>query len=207
MKKAFLLASMLCCCTITFGQAKKKSPRKVKAKTEIKVNTKDYYTEEDEEPLIEVADKEDQANETVGVMEFKEGSPLMKEKVIMVKEKDMSTKSIFETVETMPEYPGGYRAMLQFLGNNLKYPKEAEVNGIEGRVVCQFVVEADGSVNEVRVARGIDPMLDNEAVRVIKLMPKWTPGMQDGKAVRVRYTLPISFRLPKPEPKKESIYD
>ena len=102
---------------------------------------------------------------------------------------------IFDVVEQMPEFPGGQPAMMKWLAENVKYPKVAEENGIQGRVVCTFVVERDGSITGVQVARSIDPSLDKEAVRVLKSMPRWTPGKQGGSPVRVKYTVPVSFRL------------
>lgn len=105
---------------------------------------------------------------------------------------------IFQVVETMPAYPGGDGALIKFLTDNVKYPAKAVENKIEGRVITQFVVNKDGSVTDVVVARSVDPLLDAEAVRVVSAMPKWAPGKQKGKAVRVRYTLPINFSLGEP---------
>ena len=103
---------------------------------------------------------------------------------------------IFVVVEKMPEFPGGQQALFKYLSENVKYPVIAQENGIQGRVICQFVVNKDGSIVEVEVVRsGGDPSLDKEAVRVIKSMPKWKPGKQRGKAVRVKYTVPVNFRL------------
>ncbi len=103
---------------------------------------------------------------------------------------------IFMVVETMPEFPGGQQALFKYLSENVKYPVIAQENGIQGRVICQFVVNKDGSIVDVEVVRsGGDASLDKEAVRVIKSMPKWKPGKQRGKAVRVKYTVPVSFRL------------
>lgn len=104
-------------------------------------------------------------------------------------------QTIVETSEVMPEYPGGMKEMMNFLSQNIRYPEKAKADNLEGRVICQFIVTADGTVNDVKVVRGVSPELDAEAVRVIRLMPKWTPGMQDGEAVNVRYTIPISFKL------------
>jgi len=98
-------------------------------------------------------------------------------------------------VETMPSFPGGDAALFKFLNDNIKYPVIAQENGIQGRVICQFVVNRDGSIVDVEVVRSVDPSLDKEAVRVIKAMPRWAPGKQRGKAVRVKYTLPVNFRL------------
>lgn len=105
------------------------------------------------------------------------------------------TEEIFVVVENQPEFPGGNAAMMKFLSDNIKYPVIAQENGIQGRVICNFVVERDGSITDVQVVRGVDPSLDREAVRVIQQMPRWTPGKQRGQAVRVRFTLPVVFRL------------
>lgn len=105
------------------------------------------------------------------------------------------SEEIFVVVEKQPEFPGGNTAMMKFLSSNIKYPVIAQENGIHGRVICNFVVERDGSITDVQVVRGVDPSLDKEAVRVIQSMPKWEPGKQRGSAVRVRFTLPVVFRL------------
>lgn len=106
-----------------------------------------------------------------------------------------SEDQVFLVVETMPEFPGGATAMMKFIADNLKYPASAQDSGIQGRVSVQFVINTDGSVTAVEVIRGIDTALDKEAIRIVKSMPKWKPGMQRGKAVRVKYTMPIVFRL------------
>ncbi|WP_352421661.1 energy transducer TonB [Proteiniphilum sp.] len=105
------------------------------------------------------------------------------------------TEEIFVVVEEQPEFPGGNVAMMKFLSDNIRYPVIAQENGIQGRVICNFVVERDGSITDVQVVRGQDPSLDREAIRVIQQMPKWKPGKQRGSAVRVRFTLPVVFRL------------
>ncbi len=102
---------------------------------------------------------------------------------------------VFEVVEQMPQFPGGDAALMQFLSSNIRYPAVAEENGIQGRVVCTFVVEKNGSITDVRVVRSVDPSLDKEAQRVIKAMPNWIPGKQNGSPVRVKYTVPVTFRL------------
>lgn len=103
---------------------------------------------------------------------------------------------VFEVVETMPEYPdGGMSGMMQFLSKNIRYPVNAQKNGTQGRVTVQFVVNTDGSISNIGIIRGVDPDLDGEAVRVISSMPNWKPGMQKGKPVRVKYTVPVMFRL------------
>ena len=108
--------------------------------------------------------------------------------------KEEETK-VFDVVEQMPSFPGGPSALMQYLSSNIKYPVVAEENGVQGRVVCTFVVERDGSITDVRVIKSVDPSLDKEAVRVVKSMPKWAPGKQNGQPVRVRFTLPVLFRL------------
>ena len=104
-------------------------------------------------------------------------------------------EKVFDMVEQMPTFPGGQQELMAYLGKNIKYPTIAQENGTQGRVIIQFVVERDGSITDVRVARGVDPYLDKEAVRVVKSMPKWLPGKQNGKAVRVKFTVPVMFRL------------
>ena len=100
----------------------------------------------------------------------------------------------------MPQFPGGHSKLLEYIAHNLKYPAEAEMNCTQGRVIATFVVEEDGSISNAKVVRSIDPLLDAEALRIINTMPKWQPGMQNGKAVRVKYTIPISFNLPGKDP-------
>ena len=103
---------------------------------------------------------------------------------------------VFVVVEKMPEFPGGQQALFKYLSENVKYPVIAQENGIQGRVICQFVVNRDGSIVDVEVVRsGGDPSLDKEAIRVIKSMPKWKAGQQRGKPVRVKYTVPVNFKL------------
>lgn len=104
-------------------------------------------------------------------------------------------EQVFDMVEQKPQFPGGEAEMMAWLHNNIRYPVIAQENGVQGRVICQFVVGSDGSIRDIKVARGVDPSLDKEAVRVIGAMPKWIPGRQNGKAVSVRYTLPVMFRL------------
>ena len=105
-------------------------------------------------------------------------------------------KQKFEPYMQMPEFPGGQNALAEYLSANVKYPKIAQENSIQGRVIVQFVVAKDGKIENVEVVRtGGDPSLDREAVRVIKSMPRWQPGKQRGKLVRVKYTVPVNFRL------------
>ena len=104
-------------------------------------------------------------------------------------------ENVFDVVEQMPEYPGGMQALFEYLSQNIKYPEDAQKQKVEGRVLATFVVETDGSISNVEVVKHAFPSLDNEAVRVIQAMPKWTPGKQSGKVVRVKYTVPINFSL------------
>ncbi len=108
-----------------------------------------------------------------------------------------SNQNIYNAVEQMPEFPGGMPAMMEFLQTNIKYPKDAIKQNVGGRVMVMFVVETDGSLSNVRVARKVFPSLDAEAVRVVKAMPKWKPGKEKGRAVRVNFTMPIVFSLKK----------
>ena len=104
-------------------------------------------------------------------------------------------QKVFDTVEQIPEYPGGMQAMIEFLQTNMKYPEDAAKQKVEGRVMVQFVVETDGSVSDVHVAKQVFPSLDAEAIRVVQAMPKWMPGKEKGKVVRVKYNLPLVFRM------------
>ena len=106
-----------------------------------------------------------------------------------------STEKTYVVVEQMPAFPGGDAALMKYLSENIKYPKAAEKAGEQGRVVVNFIVEKDGAISNVNVVRSVTPTLHAEAVRVIKAMPKWVPGKQDGQSVRVKYNVPVSFRL------------
>jgi len=105
------------------------------------------------------------------------------------------SNKVFEVVEVMPSFPGGPAALQQYLKNNMRYPVVAQENGVQGRVVISFVVERDGSITDVNVAKSIDPSLDKEATRVVKSMPNWIPGKQNGSAVRVKDNVPVTVRL------------
>lgn len=107
------------------------------------------------------------------------------------------TDHVYQVVDEMPQFPGGNRAMMAYIGQNIKYPAEAVAKGIEGRVVVQFVVNKEGDLQDIKVMKSIDPLLDQEAIRVISSMPKWTPGKLKGEAVNIQYTLPIQFNIPK----------
>ncbi len=119
----------------------------------------------------------------------------MEEFQFVQEEEEIEETHIFLVVENMPEFPGGESSMYKFIGNNIEYPRMAKESGISGRVFVTFVVERNGSVTDVQVLRGIGGGCDEEAVRVIKMMPKWNPGKQRGKPVRVQYRMPIKFTL------------
>ena len=108
-----------------------------------------------------------------------------------------SNQNVYDQVEEMPEFPGGMPALIEFLQTNIKYPKDAIKQDVGGKVMVMFVVETDGSISNVRVARKVFPSLDEEAVRVVKAMPKWKPGKEKGRPVRVNFTLPVVFSTKK----------
>ena len=175
----------------------------------------------DESPLTIMLDDDVQNLEEMVVvgMGAKDGKPAKAENTDVVfdmpleeamkaekqKKETPQEEVIFQVVEQMPEFPGGMQKAMEFLGKNIKYPVAAQEAKIEGRVIVQFVVGRDGSVSDAKVMRGVNPELDAEAVRVVSIMPKWNPGKQRGKAVAVKYTMPIMFRLQTPEPKKEEM--
>ena len=112
-----------------------------------------------------------------------------------ISDPDPVTEIVDETVDQMASYPGGTPALMDFLKENIKYPEQAEREGIEGRVVTGFIVERDGSVSNIEIIKSVHPLLDAEVVRVLSLMPNWIPGKQHGIPIRVRYSMPVTFRL------------
>jgi protein TonB len=173
-----------------------------KVKSSVKFTAPEIKKDDEVKPEDEIKSQDDLAktNTAIGTFDVKgndeaEGEVLKAKEVIAdEKPKEEETK-VFDVVEQMPEFPGGQAALLKWIGDHIKYPAIAEENGIQGRVVCTFVVERDGSVTDVQVARSIDPSLDKEAIRVLKQMPRWNPGKQNGSSVRVKYTVPVTFRL------------
>ena len=115
----------------------------------------------------------------------------------------MPAQAVFKIVEQMPQYPGGDDAMMKFIQKNIKYPDLERESDIQGRVVLGFIVNVDGSLSDITVRKSVSHGLDKEAIRVVKLMPNFIPGRQQGKAVRVQYMLPIMFKLASPEPPKK----
>ena len=173
-----------------------------KVKSSVKFTAPEIKKDDEVKPEDEIKSQDDLAktNTAIGTFDVKgndeEAGEVLKAKEVIADEKPKEEETkVFDVVEQMPEFPGGQAALLKWISDNIKYPAIAEENGIQGRVVCTFVVERDGSVTDVQVARSIDPSLDKEAVRVLKKMPKWIPGKQNGSAVRVKYTLPVTFRL------------
>lgn len=184
----------------------KQEPEKVveQVKSSVKFTApiikKDSEVKEEDEIKLDEVQKSDKAvgaftvegNDEVSgaVLKAKENIPAPEPPKHVVEE----TK-IFTVVEQMPMYPGGDAALMGYLRDNIKYPTVAAENGVQGRVVVGFVVERDGSITDVNILRGVDPSLDREAMRVVKSMPRWNPGKQNGSAVRVKYQVPVSFRL------------
>ena len=184
----------------------KQEPEKVveQVKSSVKFTApiikKDSEVKEEDEIKLDEVQKSDKAvgaftvegNDEVGgaVLKAKEDIAAPEPPKHVVEE----TK-IFTVVEQIPMYPGGDAALMGYLRDNIKYPTVAAENGVQGRVVVGFVVERDGSITDVNILRGVDPSLDREAMRVVKSMPRWNPGKQNGSAVRVKYQVPVSFRL------------
>ena len=148
------------------------------------------------EEIIEIAENDADVEETtIQASDETDKAVEVKYVPVEVEEEEVEEQQIFQVVEEMPEFPGGMGECMKWLGKNMKYPTISQENGVQGRVIVQFVVNRDGSIVDAVVARGVDPYLDKEALRVVGLMPKWKPGKQRGKAVRVKYTLPVMFRL------------
>lgn len=160
-------------------------------KVEVKTNTE---IEEDKRVTSNV--EVDKGTDDINVSAAKEEVKVVDEpKKEEPKPEPKKTEEIFKSAEQMPQFPGGDAALMKYINSHIHYPAAAEENNIQGRVVVQFVVEKDGSVGQVKVARSVDRSLDNEAVRVVKSLPKFIPGKQNGQPVRVWYTLPVTFKL------------
>ena len=148
------------------------------------------------EEVLEIMDNDSDVEEsTIQASDDTQAAVEVKYTPVEVEEEEVEEQQIFQVVEEMPEFPGGMGECMKFLGKNIKYPTISQENGVQGRVIVQFVVNRDGSIVDPVVVRGVDPYLDKEALRVIQMMPKWKPGKQRGKAVRVKYTVPVTFRL------------
>ena len=173
----------------------------------IQVSFVGYQTQsvvvKDESPLTILMRDDVQPMEEMVVVGYTPKEEVKYTKVEVEETEEPQEKVIFQVVEEMPEFPGGMGEAMKFLAKNIKYPVAAQQAKIEGRVIVQFVVERDGSISDIHTVRSVSPELDAEAIRVVSLMPKWKPGKQRGKAVAVKYTMPIMFRLQSPAPKNE----
>jgi protein TonB len=173
-----------------------------KVKSSVKFTAPEIKKDNEVNPEDEIKSQDDlsKTNTAIGSFDVKgndeEGGEVLKAQQVAVDEapKEEETK-VFDVVEQMPSFPGGDAELMKYLNTHIKYPVVAEENGIQGRVICTFVVERDGSITDVKVMKSVDPSLDKEAVRVLKSMPKWIPGKQNGSAVRVKFTVPVTFRL------------
>lgn len=146
--------------------------------------------------VLSIANTDDDFDDELVIKDVEADANAEVEIVPIVEDVEETGESqIFVRAEVMPEFPGGPSAMYAYLGKNMKYPTIALENGIQGRVFVGFVVDKDGSITNVKVLRPVDPYLDKEAVRVVQAMPKWSPGKQGSKTVRVSYTVPVNFQL------------
>ena len=192
------------------AKVEKKAPVKVeeqkvveKVKSSVKFTPPVIKKDDEVKPEEELKSQEDlnKTNTAIGSFDVKgndeTGGEVLKAKEVIAQPeppKEEETK-VFDVVEVMPTFPGGQQALFEWLSKNIKYPVVAEENGVQGRVIVTFVVERNGSITDVQVAKSVDPSLDKEAVRVVKAMPHWIPGKQNGSAVRVKFTVPVTFRL------------
>lgn len=173
-----------------------------KVKSSVKFTAPEIKNDKDVKPEDELKSQDDLAktNTAIGSFDVKgndeaEGEVLKAKEVIAEEKPKEEETKVFDVVEQMPQFPGGQQALFEYLSKNIKYPVIAEENGVQGRVIVTFVVERDGSITDVKVVKSVDPSLDKEAQRVVKAMPHWIPGKQNGSAVRVKYTVPVTFRL------------
>ena len=192
------------------AKVEKKAPVKVeeqkvveKVKSSVKFTPPVIKKDSEVKPEEELKSQEDlnKTKTAIGSFDVKgndeAGGEVLKAKEVIAQPeppKEEETK-VFDVVEVMPSFPGGQAALFEWLSKNIKYPVVAEENGVQGRVIVTFVVERNGSITDVQVVKSVDPSLDKEAVRVVKAMPHWIPGKQNGSAVRVKFTVPVTFRL------------
>ena len=171
-----------------------------KVKSSVKFTAPVIKKDEDVAPEDELKSQDDLAKTAVAIGSFdvkgndEAAGEVLKAKEVIAQEKPVEEK-VFDVVEQMPQFPGGDAALFEYLSTHIKNPTIAEENGVQGRVIVTFVVERDGSITDVKVVKSVDPSLDKEASRVVAGMPKWIPGKQNGSAVRVKYTVPVTFRL------------
>lgn len=192
------------------AKVEKKAPVKIeqpkqveKVKSSIKFTAPVIKKDEDVKPEEEMKNQDDlqKTKTTIGAFNVVGNDEIggevlkAKEEIAQPEPPKEEENKVFDVVEEQPSFPGGQGALMQWLRDNIKYPVIAAENGIEGRVIVQFVVSKSGSISNVNVVRGVDPSLDKEAVRVVSNMPNWTPGKQNGTTVNVRFTLPVTFKL------------
>lgn len=185
-------------------KVKLEQPEKVveRVKSSVKFTAPVIKKDDEVKPEDELKTQEELMNTktAIGALDVKgnddaNGEVLKLKEAVAQPEPKPEVEKVFDVVEQMPSFPGGPSALMEWLSNNVKYPVVAQENGVQGRVVVSFVVERDGSITDVKVVRGVDPSLDKEASRVVRAMPRWIPGKQNGSAVRVKYNVPVAFRL------------
>lgn len=172
-----------------------------KVKSSVKFVAPVIKKDEEVAPEDELKAQDELAKSTTAIGSFdvkgndEAAGEVLKAKEIVAQEAPKEEEKVFDVVEQMPSFPGGDAALFEYLSKNIRYPAIAEENGVQGRVIITFVVERDGHITDVKVIKSVDPSLDKEARRVVSGMPKWIPGKQNGSAVRVKYTVPVTFRL------------
>lgn len=185
-------------------KVKLEQPEKVveRVKSSVKFTAPVIKNDDEVKPEDELKTQDELMNTktAIGALDVKgnddaNGEVLKIKEAVAQPEPKPEVEKVFDVVEQMPSFPGGPSALMEWLSNNVKYPVVAQENGVQGRVVVSFVVERDGSITDVKVVRGVDPSLDKEASRVVRAMPRWIPGKQNGSAVRVKYNVPVAFRL------------
>lgn len=172
-----------------------------KVKSSVKFTAPEIKKDDEVKPEDELKSQDELAKSTTAIGSFDvkgndeaEGE-VLKAKEVIADEKPKEEEKPFDIVEQMPTFPGGDGKLMEWLSKNIKYPAMAEENGVQGRVIVRFVVGKDGSISNASVVRSVDPSLDREALRVVKAMPRWIPGKQNGAAVPVWFTLPVTFQL------------
>lgn len=172
-----------------------------KVKSSVKFTAPEIKKDEDVQPEDELKSQDELAKTTTAIGSFDvkgnddAAGEVLKAKEVIAQEVPKEEEKVFDVVEQMPSFPGGQGALFEYLSKNIKYPVVAEENGVQGRVIVTFVVERDGSITDVKVVKAVDPSLDKEAARVVRSMPHWIPGKQNGSAVRVKFTVPVTFTL------------
>jgi len=145
--------------------------------------------------VINIVDNEEEIDDDLDIEDVEADQETEVAIVEIQEEEEEEEQEVFFIVENMPEFPGGDMALRKYIAQNVVYPEIAKENGLSGKVFVQFVINQKGEVENVKIARGVDPTLDKEAIRVVQNLPKWKPGSQRGKPVKVSYTVPINFQL------------